>query len=443
LEITATLARLVSQSRWEDLPEKVRHEARRTLLNFLGAALGGCRDVAVEHLVAVLGGFSGERNAALIGRPERLDALSAAFVNGAAANVLDFDDTHLPTVIHPAAPVAPAVLSLSEIRPVSGKEALHALILGLEVECRVGNAVTPWHYAHGWHITSTCGVIGAAAAAARLLRLDPVQTANAIGLAANQACGLIEGLGSMAKSVSVGAAPRNGLFSAFLAQRGYQAAPAMLEGPRGFAMVLGQDADLSKVTRRLGSDWEAARNTYKPYPCGIVLHPAIDAFLDLKKDGVAAERIESIVVTGHPLLRQRTDRPHPRSGREAQVSLQHTAGACFVYGAAGLEQYSDASTRDAAICSVGDKVRIIDDASMAVEAAVVSLRLETGERLERRVAQALGSLARPMSDAQIEAKTRDLARAGAPGVDAGRLIEALWRLDQSPEARQIFHIAVP
>ena len=321
--ITATLARFVAESRWEDVPLQVRHEGKRTLLNSLGAALGGCRDDAVNHLLAVLGLFCGPPQATVLGRGERLDTLSAAFVNGASANVFDFDDTHLPTVIHPAAPVVPAVLALAERSHITGAQLLHALILGVEVECRIGNAITPWHYAHGWHITSTCGVIGAAAAAARLLRLDAQQTAMAIGLGANQACGLIESLGTMAKSVSVGNAPRNGLLAALLAQRGFSAAPRTLEGPRGFLHVMGEQPDLPVIVSGLGDAWESARNTYKPYPCGVVLHPVIDALLHLRRsEEFHPEWVQKLIVKGNPLLRERTDRPDPSSGREAQVSVQ-------------------------------------------------------------------------------------------------------------------------
>src|SRR5687767_14307052 len=314
---TRTLARFIAQSRWEALPEPVRQEAKRTLLNFLGCALGGCRDPAVEHALAVLRVYSGPPQASVLGRGERLDLLSASFINGAAANAHDFDDTHLPTVIHPAAPVVPAALALCESASLSGAQLLHAIVLGVEVECRVGNAVTPWHYAHGWHITSTCGVIGAAAAAAKLLNLDESRTINALGLAANQACGLIESLGTMAKSISVGNAPRNGLFAALLAERGYTASPQTIEGPRGFAHVMGEGPDLARIDEGLGKDWESARNTYKPYPCGIVLHPVIDALLDLRRR-LEPQAVRRVTVKGHPLLRQRADRPRPRSGREAQ-----------------------------------------------------------------------------------------------------------------------------
>ena len=163
----------------------------------------------------------------LIGRPERLDILGASFINAAAANLLDFDDTHLRTVIHPTAPVAPAVLALAEAEGFSGAAVLHALILGIEIACRIGNGVSPGHYARGWHITATCGVFGAAAASAKLLGLSRAQIANALGIAASQSAGLVENLATAAKNVGVGNAARNGLFAALLAQRGYEAAASL------------------------------------------------------------------------------------------------------------------------------------------------------------------------------------------------------------------------
>jgi 2-methylcitrate dehydratase PrpD len=438
LHVTTALARFIAASRWEEIPPQVRHEAKRTLLNCLGAALGGCRDEAVSHALAVLGRFSGPPQASILGRAERLDALSAAFVNGAAANVFDFDDTHLPTVIHPAAPVVPAVLAFAELEKITGKELLHALIIGIEVECRIGNAVTPWHYAHGWHITSTCGVIGAAAAVARLLRLDAQRTAAALGLGANQAHGVIESLGTMAKSVSVGNAPRNGLLAALLAERGFSAAPQTLEGPRGFLHVMGEKPKVQAILEGLGSAWESARNTYKPYPCGVVLHPVIDALLSFDFE---IKEVEKLTVRGNPLLRERTDRPHPRSGREAQVSVQHTAAVCFAYRAAGIRQYSDACAAEPALQAFGERVALQDDPAVPVEAAAVEVRLKDGRTLSKEVPHALGSLGNPMSDAQIEAKVRELAAFGAPHCAVGRVIDSVWQLELLEDAGALARLA--
>jgi 2-methylcitrate dehydratase PrpD len=440
--VTARLAQFVAGSRWEDLPEGVRHEAKRTLLNSLGAAFAGCRDAAVDHALAVLQPFSGRAAATLIGRGERADALTAAFVNAVSANVLDFDDTHHPTIIHPAAPVAPALLALCERSRYTGRQFLHALVLGVEAECRIGNAVTPWHYAHGWHITSTCGVIGAAVAAGKLLDLDAQRLGSAIGLGANQACGLVESLGTMAKSVSVGNAPRNGIVAALLAERGFTAAPTTLEGERGFARVMGQDADLAAIDRDLGTVWESAKNTYKPYPCGIVLHPVIDAVLEIRAaHGLRPELVERVTVRGNPLLRQRTDRPRPGSSREASVSLQHTVAVCLIYGRAGVAEYTDARTAEPAIQALGDRVAVQDDPALPVGAAAVSLRTRDGRTLTVEVAQALGSLGRPMTDAQLEAKLRDHAALTAPAAAVDRLIDAVWSLDRADDAAAVARLS--
>jgi 2-methylcitrate dehydratase PrpD len=306
----------------------------------------------------------------------------------------------------------------------------------------VGNAVSPWHYAHGWHITSTCGVIGAAAATGKLLGLGAEPMVRAIGLGATQACGLLESLGTMAKSVSVGDAARNGIVAALLAERGFAAAPATLEGERGFTRVMGENADPSAIVRDLGTVWEATRNAYKPYPCGIVLHPVIDAMLELRsRHELRPEQVARVTVRGHPLLRQRTDRKRPRSGSEAQVSLQHTVAVCLIHGKADVSEYTDARANEPAVQALGDRVEVVDDASLGVEAIAVSLQTADGRTLTHTVQHAVGSLGRPMTDAQIEAKVRTHAAMNAPTVPVDRLIDAVWALDRADDAGAIARLS--
>src|SRR6266853_4239502 len=190
--VTQALARFVVDTTWQDIPKTARHEAKRALLNFFAVAIAGCRTEPVELALRTLTEFSGGRQATIVGRSERIDALSAAFLNAAGANVFDYCDTHLPTVVHPTAPLAPALLALAELRPVSGPELLLAFILGFEIECRVGGAVSPGHYPKGWHITSTCGVFGSAAGAAKLLGLSTDQVVWSLGNASTQSAGLCE-----------------------------------------------------------------------------------------------------------------------------------------------------------------------------------------------------------------------------------------------------------
>jgi 2-methylcitrate dehydratase PrpD len=444
MQITESLARFLVEHRPEDMPERLRHEAKRSLVNFFATALGGCRNEAFEILLATLGDYVGPAHATVIGRRERTDALSATFLNAVSSNVLDFDDTHLRTVIHPTAPVAPPLLALAERRPISGAALLHAFALGVEVECRIGNALSPGHYRRGWHITATCGVLGAAAAAGRLLGLDARRMGWALGTAATQSSGLIENLGTMSKSVGVGNAARNGLAAALFAERGLSGPEQPIEGRRGFAAVMGDgEDDLSPIAHGLGDTWELMQNAYKPYPSGVVLHPVIDACLELRPKVGDPQRIDRILVKGHPLLRERADRPAVATGREAQVSLQHSVAVAFLYGTAGVEQYTDACVNDQAVLALRSKVAAEDDASIPADAAVVSVRTGAGDLLTAHVAHARGSIARPLSDRELEAKLRELAAHGAPTVDAERLIAAVWGIDRMENVAPLMAMTIP
>src|SRR5260370_6210440 len=169
-DVTRKLANYVVTATYDDLPANVRKEGVRTLLNWVGVAIGGSRHQTVDIAVSALSPFSGPAQASLFGRRERFDIMNAAFINGVSSHIFDYDDTHLETIIHPSGPVASAILALSDMQPVSGKEILYALVLGVETECRIGNAVYPNHYDVGWHITGTADVFGSAAAVSKMLK---------------------------------------------------------------------------------------------------------------------------------------------------------------------------------------------------------------------------------------------------------------------------------
>jgi 2-methylcitrate dehydratase PrpD len=231
--VTARLSQFVIDTRWADLPQDAVHQVKRSIMNFFAVALAGCRSETVETAFVTLAAFSGGKSAAVIGRRERIDALSAAFLNAAGANVFDFCDTHVPTVIHPTAPIAPALFALGELERVPGRDFILAFVLGQEIACRIGLAVSHSHYNKGWHITATCGVFGAAAGSGKLLALTPPQMMSALGIAATQASGLCECLGTSAKSVGVGNAARNGLLSALLAAKDFAGPAEPLTGVQG------------------------------------------------------------------------------------------------------------------------------------------------------------------------------------------------------------------
>lgn len=423
-----TLGQFVAESRWDAMPPSLRHEAKRSLLNFAGCALGVAH-LPIDMAMRVLESLSGADRVTVLGRAQRLDVLNAAFINAISANLLDYDDTHLQTVIHPTAPVAPATLALAEQRGLSGAAMLHALILGAEVECRIGNAVSPGHYARGWHITSTCGVFGAAVASAKLLGLDAQQTWHAIGIAASQSAGLVENLPSAAKNVAVGNAARNGLFAALLAEQGYTAAPAAVEGALGWARAMGDDPVVAKMTEGLGDQWELLTNTYKPYPCGIVMHAVVDACLALRRDhAVAAADIAEIVVSGDQLLLDRGDRT-VANDRDARVSIHHCAAVSLLFGAAGLKEFSEATVHDPAVVALRARTQARLDPDSPRGAATATVRTTDGRRLEATVLHARGSTEHPLSDQEIEAKVRELARYGGFRGPVDDVIAAIWRLD--------------
>jgi 2-methylcitrate dehydratase PrpD len=443
-EVTRKLAAFVAGTHPREIPPEVRREGVRGLLNYVGCALGGCGDEAIALAIRVLMPTFGPPQAGIIGRVERCDMLNAAFINAASANVLEYDDTHLPTVMHPAAPVAPGLFALAEARGASGAELVHAFILGVEASCRVGNAVMPHHYRRGAHITATCGIFGAAAAAGKLIGLDPVRMNWALGHAATQSAGLVESLGSMSKSIGVGNAARNGLAGALFAEAGFTAAEQAIEGKYGFAAVASDTVDLSKITDGLGERWEILANAYKPYPCGVVLFPVIDACLELRKRlTVPIDKIAQVIVRGHPLLRERTDRPDVADGRSAKVSLQHSVAVALLYGAAGLAQYTDAAVADPAVRALRERVTAEDDAAIPVESAVVTIRNDDGSSITEHVRDGRGTPGRPMSDVELDAKVTELAAFGTPFVDTPALIAAIRGIETSGDAVHIMRMTVP
>src|SRR5437763_1130719 len=441
--VTDRLAEFIVDSRWQDIPQSVRREAIRSILNFVGCALGGSQDEAVGLAAGVLTPYFGPAQAGVYGRRERPDALHAAFLNAVSANVLEYDDTHLPTVIHPAAPVGPGLFALAEQRRISGSELLHAFILGVEVACRIGKAVMPTHYRRGWHITATCGIFGAAAAAGKLLGLDKRRMAWALGHAATQSAGLVESLGSMSKSIGVGNAAKNGLAAALFAQAGFTAADQAIEGRYGFAPVTSDTVNLDAITDRLGESWEILANAYKPYPCGVVLFPVIDACLELRRRLPNGEPIAQVIVRGHALMRERADRPAVETGREAKVSIQHSVAVAFLDGAAGLAQYADRRVADPAVRALRAKVVVEEDTGVPVESAIVTLRLADGSSVTAHVRDGRGTPGRPMSDDELDGKVRELAAFGAPFVDAPALIAAIRGIEEESDAARIVGLAVP
>jgi 2-methylcitrate dehydratase PrpD len=429
-DVTRTLARYIVSAKPSDLPASVRKEAARTLLNWVGCTLGGSRHETVGIAISAMAPFSGPAQASILGRKERLDILNAALINGISSHVLDYDDTHSRNIIHPAGPVISAILALSEHHPVSGNEFVNALVLGVDAECRIGNSVYPKHYDVGWHITGTAGVFGAAAASGKLLGLSEQQMLWALGLAATQPVGLQEMFGSMTKSFHPGRAAQNGLTAALLASKNFTSSEQSLEAKYGWANVVSAAHNYDDITKRLGESFEISKNTYKPFACGVVMHPTIDGCIQLRNENkLSADEIDRIELRVHPLVMQLTSKKSPQTGLEGKFSIYHAASVALVEGSGGIEQFSDRAVRDRTIASLRDRVSTVVDSSLHEDQVRIAVVTKSGRRLEKFVEHAVGSLDHPMSDKDLEAKFTGLANGVLPPERQRKLMDLCWSVE--------------
>ncbi len=435
---TQKLVQWVVDSQWADVDVTTKTSVTSSWMNWLACALGGAGSTDSDRLIRALAPF-GHGEAKIIGRAEKFDPANAALIHAFTSNILDFDDTHWPTGIHPAGTVASALVAWSSQINVSGEDFLHAFLLGMEVECRIGLAVSPGHYERGWHITATCGVFGAAIAVGHLMRLEPQQMAWALGHAATKSSGLVASLGTMAKSLNIAHAARNGLMAAQLAKHCITANDRVLEARFGFCEVMGSRPLDEGLCAGLGQNWIASHNTFKPYPCGFLLHPTLEACLTIADAPILAlDDIERIMVTVHPLSQLRADRIHPVDGLESKLSLQHAVAIALLTGKAGVRGFTDDAANDLVVHAWREKIRLIADERLNTDEARVDIHLQSG----RVITRASGGAQPPMSAQALEHKFCELVAFGAPHCNSDKLLEALARFPQMANAADLIAMTV-
>jgi 2-methylcitrate dehydratase PrpD len=373
-----------------------------------------------------------------------MDPLLASLVNGISSHVYDYDDTTPGNYSHPSSPVASALLAYASANRVSGRDFVHAFILGFEAESRIGNAVYPAHYDAGWHITGTAGVFGAATAIGKLLGLSTQQMIWAIGLAATQAAGLREMFGSMGKAFHPGRSAQNGYAAALLAREGFTAGERSLEGPRGFAAVQALAYDLSKITSGLGDNWDLRVNTYKPFPCGIVNHPTIDGCIQLRDEHhIVADQIDAVRLRVAPLVMDLCNQQNITKGLQGKFSVYHGAAVGLVRGKAGLQEYSDEAVNDPAVKRVRERATAVGDSTVTEDQVYVEVELAGGQKLTKFVEASLGNLKRPLSDRQLDAKFRDQSVLVLPASQVDAVLALCWTIDQLEDVGEIIRASTP
>ncbi len=440
LDVTREVVRYALDSHWSDLPSAVQHEAKRAFLNWVGCAVGGSSHPAVAAGHAALADIAGPPQATVLGLGARTDIAHAALLNGMSASAHAFDDTHLPTVAHPTAPAAAALLALAERQPISGADFLHALVLANELQCRLSNAlvVAPAHCHVGFYMSGITGAFGVAAGAGRLLGLDAQRMTWALGIGTAQASGHRATHASMSSAFVPGHAGRCGLVAALMATRGFTCPEHFLEGRNGFADVFGAPAHLPALTDRLGDHFECLAVASKPYPSGVFTHPVIEACLALRAQaGVEPATIERVELRLHRLALGLTGKPEPRDGYDAQVSIFHWAAAALVRNAAGLREASDAAVSDAEIVAMRRRISATEDASVQGDEAIATATLRDGSTRRVHIEHCLGSAARPLTDGALEAKFRAQLVEVVPPARVQSLIEAIWNLPAAADVSRI------
>jgi 2-methylcitrate dehydratase PrpD len=417
---------------------------KRCLMDYLGLVIGASDEPAVCHALETVQELGGAAQATVLGTSVRTSAPHAALVDGIASHVLDYDDTHLPTVIHPTGPAMSAALSVGEWKEASGKDLINAFAIGFEIECRVGLSVHPEHYDAGWHITGTAGTFGAAGAAGRLLGLNPQQMSWALGMAGSQASGVREQFGSMSKSLHIGKAAANGILGAVLAVHGFDATDQIFEGRRGFNAVLSSGQHLERLTDRLGERWEFQNNGIKPYACGVVTHPIIDAVRRLReKEQLTAEDVREIKARVHPLVLELTGKREPRTGLEGKFSVYHCAAIALLDGNAGPGQFTDEAVSRPSAVELRRRLTLTPDHRLRENQAEVSVLLQDGRALTEWVEASAGTPQNPISDEDLRHKLHDLVWAFIPRWKEQRLPELVDSLTEIPDVGAFAELLEP
>ena len=434
-DATRILAQYALNTQYEDLPANIQQEASRAFVNFVGVTVGSCQHEAVNIAINSLRPISSSSQATILGRNERFDPLNAAFINGVSSHVFDFDDTHLVTNVHAAGPIAAALLAFAELKPVSGREFMNAFYLGVEYTIRLSNSLAPNHADVGWHVSGTHPTIGAAAAIGRLMRLSEQQMIWALGLAASQPVGFRDSFGSMNKSFNPGRAAENGLFSALLAQNNFTSSNQMIESRIGWANSMSTKQDYQEMLSDLGSRFEIAKDTYKPYACGIVIHPAIDGAIQLRNEhNLEPEQIKSIHIKANPYQLELCGKKTPQTGLEGKFSVYHSVAISLIDGRAGEKQYSDEAVRNPRTIALRDKITVEIDNRLHKKSGEVTITLNDGRILNKIIESAVGGLENPMTNEQLDEKFLDLALDILPLSKCKSLLANTWHMAELPSA---------
>jgi 2-methylcitrate dehydratase PrpD len=424
--LTSYIGQFVVQTGYEVIPREVIELGKKSILDSFGLALAGSRAESGPLCLKYLDTLGAPQGvSSIIGTLRKTAPQFAALVNGVSIHADDFDDTQLAVakdrvyglLVHPSVAVLPAVFALCEGRNISGKDFMLAYHLGVEVECKIAEAIAPRHYEDGFHSTGTCGPFGSAAACSKLLHLDLAKTLTAFGIAGSQSAGLRENFGTMTKPLQAGHAAESGLKSAALANLGWTAAQQILEAQRGFFHAAGGSFDPAAIVDKLGAPWCFATPgiSLKPYPSGSLSHPAMTEIARLiELHDIHPAQVKQVEVGANHAMTQALLHHQPQTGLEAKFSMEFCMAILLLTRKAGLAQFTNAVVQRPDVKEMVAKVRYTIDpeaeaAGFDKMTSIIKITLKSGKVISGRANFGKGSPADPMTFEETAAKFRGCA----------------------------------
>ncbi len=451
--LTKYVAEFVRNTKFTDLPADVIDLGKKSILDGLGLALAGSRAESGKLFRAYMASLGlPDRGATVMGTATKLPPRFSAFANGLAIHVEDFDDTQLAVgkdrtyglLVHPTAPVLPAALAFAENAGSSAKDFLVAYHLGVEVECKIAEAISPRHYEEGFHSTGTCGVFGGTTACAKLRGFDESQISRAFGIAASQSSGLRENFGTMMKSFHAGHAAEVGVFATELTALGWSGAEQILEADRGFFRAFGGSYDPAAIFRKLGQPWTIVNPgvSIKPYPCGSLTHPGMTEIERLiRTQKIKAADVELVEVgTNHNMLNTLIHH-RPKNNLQAKFSMEFCIAILLVEGNAGLGEFTDAVVNRPDVQQMIERVRFYTDpeaekAGYDKMTTILKIHLRDGHVIAGRADFGKGSPVNPMSYDEVAEKFHGCADfAEWPVARANKIVELVLHLEDLDDMR--------
>jgi len=452
--VTREVAQFIASLQYSTIPEDVLALAKKSILDALGLALCGSAAESGKLTRAYLASLGGKPDATVIGSTLNAPARFAAFANGVSIHADDYDDTQLAVaedrvyglLTHPTSTALAAALATAEPRAASGRDLLTAYLAGVEVECKIAEAISPRHYEDGFHSTGTCGTLGAATAAAKIAGLNLEPTLRTLGIAASEAAGLRENFGTMTKPFHAGRAAESGIVAADLAALGWTATDHVLEAPRGFFHAAGGGFNPDAIHQKLGAPW-AFRSpgvSIKPYPSGSLTHPGMTEMARLIRDHhIRADQIDRVDVGTNRNMPNALIHHQPTTGLQAKFSMEFCMAVLLLYGKAGLPEFTDEVPNRPEVREMISRVHF--GVHPAAEAAgynkmttILDVRLKDGRTISGRADFGKGSPANPMTFDEVTAKFHDCAAfAKWPREKADQLVQMVSHLEDVPDIRRL------